>query len=105
MRVGDLIDRAVLEPLESRPILGHVTEVVRASDGKVKIVVNYGGLFGFGGRPIAVPVEAMVLLGDEMMIVDFKPEQLDEFTTYDRTDITPIAADESIRVGLGRPAH
>ena len=86
-------------------MLGHVTQVVRTDDGMVKVVVHDGGLFGFGGRPIAVPVEAMVLLGVEMEIVDLTPEQLDELPTYDGTGATPIAAGDTIRVGLGRPAH
>ncbi len=54
VRVGDLINRTVLQPLESRPVLGRVTQIVRSSDGVVKVVIDYGGLFGIGARPIAV---------------------------------------------------
>ena len=71
----------------------------------VKIVVQHGGWFGLGGRPIAVPVEAMVLLGIEMEIVDLTPEQLDELPSFDGIGATLIAADDTIQVGLGRPAH
>lgn len=105
VRVGDLIDRSVLQPLESRPLLGHVAQVVRTNDGMVKIVVQHGGWFGLGGRPIAVPVEAMVLLGIEVEIMDLTPEQLDELPSFDGTGATLIAADDTIQVGLGRPAH
>lgn len=105
VRVGDLIDRTVLQPLESRPVLGYVEQIVRTDDGMVKVVVHHGGLFGFGGRPIAVPVEAMVLLGIEMELVDLTPEQLAKLPTYDGTGATPITAGDLIHVGLGRPAH
>ncbi len=105
VRVGDLIHRTVLQPLESQPVLGHVAAVVRQDDGVVKVVVDYGGLFGAGGRPIAVPVDAMTLLGRDMEIVDFTPQQLDGFPTYSGGGATPLAADATIRVGLSRPSH
>ena len=103
--VGALLHRAVLRPVESQPVLGHVTQVVRRADGTVDVVVDYGGLFGFGARPIAVPVDAMVLLGDAMEIVDFTPEQLSGFPTYTGAGLTSIEPDQIIRVGLARPSH
>ena len=103
--VGALLGRTVLEPLESQPVLGHVDRVVRQSDGAIKIVVRYGGVLGFGSRPIAVPVEAMVLLGDYMEVVDFKPEQLATFPTFDAAGTTSLAGDATIEVGLARPSH
>ena len=105
VRVGDLIDHTVLQPLESRPVLGHVGQVVRSGDGVVEVVVDYGGLFGIGARPIAVPVDAMALLGTDLEIVDFTPKQLRGFPTYDTAEATPIATDDTIRVGLARPSH
>jgi hypothetical protein len=83
VRVGTLIDRTVLEPLESQPVLGHVRDLVRTSKGAIEVVVDYGGFFGFGARPIGVPVEAMVLLGQYMEIVDFTPAELDKFPPFD----------------------
>lgn len=105
VRVGDLRERRVLQPLESQPVLGRVREVVRRVDGTLHVVVDYGGLFGFFARPIAVPVEAMVLLGQEMEIIDFTPEQLERFATFDGASTTPLPPDSIIRVGLARPSH
>ncbi len=105
VRVGDLIHRTVLRPVESQPVLGHVTQVVRRGDGVVEIVIDYGGLFGIGARPIAVPVEAMALLGRDMEILDFTPKQLNHFPAYDGVGATPIAPNDIIRVGLARPSH
>ena len=105
VRVGDLIDRQVLRPLESQPTLGWVKEVVKQADGAIDVVVDYGGLFGYFGRPIAVPVDAMVLLGQYMEIVDFTPKQLSRFGTFDGAGATPLPADSVIKVGLARPSH
>ena len=74
-------------------------------DGGVDVVVDYGGLFGLGTRPIGVPIEAMVVLGDVMEIVDLTPAQLDKFPTFDGPGTTPILPDEIVKVGLARPSH
>ena len=105
VRVGDLIHRPVLQPLESRPVLGHVKRVVRLADGTTRVVINFGGWFGVGGRAIAVPVDAMALLGSELEILDFTPEQLRRFPTDDGAGDSALAADDIIRMGLARPSH
>ena len=103
--VGALVGRRVLEPLESQPTLGYVNSVVKAADGQINVVVNYGGVAGLFARPIAVPADAMVLLGPYMEIVDFKPDQLETMQTYDGTGFTVLPAGDVIRVGLARPSH
>ena len=103
--VGVLVGERVLQPSERQITLGIVDRVVRSGDGGIKVVVRYGGVLGFFARPIAVPVEAMVLLGPYMEIVDFKPEQLRDFPTYDGAGATVLAAGDVIKVGLARPSH
>ena len=105
VRVGDLIGRTVLRPLESQPVLGHVKQVVWTGDGTVDVVLDYGGLLGFGGRLIAVPADAMVLLGAQMEVVDFTPKQLDGFATFNGSGVMAVPLQDSIRVGLARPSH
>ncbi len=105
VRVGDLTNRTVLRPLESQPVLGHVAQVVRSGDGAVEIVVRYGGLLGIGARPIAVPADAMALLGADLEIVDLTPAQLSGLPTFDGAGTVPIPPDDTIRVGLARPSH
>jgi hypothetical protein len=105
VRVGDLIRRAVLEPVESRPILGHVVDVVRLANQQLEIVIKYGGLWGFGGRDIAVPAEAMVLLGRELEVLDFTPQALGTFPTFRAGSGAVLGPDEVIQMGLAHPSH
>src|SRR5882672_3211024 len=69
VQVGDLLHRQVLKPLESQPSIGRVHTVVARPDGMVEVVMDYGGVFGFFTRRIAVPVEAMALLGEYMVML------------------------------------
>ncbi len=103
--VGGLIGRKVLRPTESQDVIGKVDGLVRRADGSVDVVVDFGGRFGFGARPIGVPIKAMVLLGDVMEVVDFTPAQLQTFPTFTGGGTTPVSPDEMIKVGLARPSH
>ena len=105
VRVGDLLHRDVLEPVESQNRLGTVRQVVRGHDGAVAVVINYGGFLGFATRPIAVPIDAMVLLGQDMEVVAYTPRQLTAFPTFSADGTTPVPADTIIRVGLAKPSH
>jgi PRC-barrel domain len=105
VRVGDLIGRDVLRPVESQDILGWVHGLVRERDGQIMVVVDFGGFLGFGSRPIAVPVDAMVLLGQDMEIVAFTPEQLRQFPTFSASGTTDVTSDTVIKVGLAKPSH
>ena len=112
VRVGDLLRRDVLQPVESQDLLGTVKAVVRDAHGRVEVVIEYGGLlerfggvFGIGGRPIAVPLDAMVLLGQAMEVVAFKPDQLRRFPTFSAAGTTPVPPDTVLDVGLAKPSH
>ena len=105
VRAGDLLRRNVLEPVESQHFLGTVKQVVRGSDGTLQVVIDYGGFLGFGARPIAVPVDAMVLVGRVMEVVAYTPEQLRAFPTFSPGNTTPLPADSVIKVGLAKPSH
>jgi hypothetical protein len=105
VRVGDLLGREVLRPVESQDVLGRVHRVVRDRDGRIMVVVDFGGFLGFGARSIAVPVDAMVLLGQDMEIVAFTPEQLRRFPTFSPSGTTEVADDTIIKVGLAKPSH
>ncbi len=105
VRVGDLLHRDVLQPVESQNVLGSVRSVVRDGAGGLEVVVNFGGVLGFGARPIAVPVDAMALVGDVMEIVAFTPKELRAFPTFSPDGTVALAPDAVIRVGLAKPSH
>lgn len=105
VRVGDLLRRTVLQPTEAQQRLGQVQGVVRQADGGVLVVVLYGGVLGFGARPIAVPVEGVALLGEYLQVVGFTPTQLDGFASFDGAGTMPLPPDSTIRVGLAKPTH
>jgi hypothetical protein len=105
VRVGDLLGRDVLRPVESQDLLGHVRELVRDSKGQIMVVIDFGGYFGFGSRTIAVPLDAMVLLGQDMEVVAFTPDELRRFPTFSPSGTTLIADDAVVNVGLAKPSH
>lgn len=105
VRVGDLLRRDVLQPVESQAVLGTVQQLVRDPAGTVSVVIAFGGILGFGRRPIAVPVDAMVLLGNAMEVVAFTPEQLRGFPTFQADGTAPLPPEAVIKVGLAKPSH
>jgi hypothetical protein len=105
VRVRDLIGRQVLRPVESQDVLGRVRRVVRDQNGQIMVVIDFGGFLGFGSRPIAVPVDAMVLIGQDMEIVAFTPKQLQKFPTFSPSGTTDVPDDTIIKVGLAKPSH
>jgi hypothetical protein len=105
VRAGTLRGRAVLQPVEAQVVLGRVRGVVRDRDGSIAVVVALGGLFGWGARPIAVPADAMVLLGQDMEVVAFTPAQLRRLPTFSPDGSTPLADADVIRIGLAKPSH
>ena len=105
VRVGSLLHRSVLEPVESQRFLGTVEQIVRDDNGAVQVVIAYGGFLGIGARLIAVPVDAMVLVGQVMEIDAYTPKQLRTFPTFSNSNTTPIDPDTVIKVGLAKPSH
>jgi hypothetical protein len=105
VRAGDLIRRQVLRPIEAQHVLGRVAALVRRPDGMVLVVINMGGLLGFGTRPVAVPLQAVALLGTHVALMDVTPEQLRALPDFEPTGTTPVPPGDTLRVGLTRPFH
>ncbi len=79
--------------------------MVRRPDGGVLVIISLGSVLGIGARLVAVPVEAMALLGEYMAVMDLTPGQLRALPTFEAAGATPLQPDEVIRVGLTRPFH
>lgn len=113
VRVGDLLGRPVLEPLESQPVLGHVASVARPAGSELGMVVQLdGGLvrpwlhwFGVGSRHVMVPVAGFALLGEFVALIGYTPEQLNALPDYKGDASLAVDPNESIRVALVAPFH
>ena len=103
--VGQLLGRTVLQPVESQNVLGRVHDVVRDGQGQIMVVMSFGGVLGFDSRLIAVPLDAMVLLGRVVEVAAFTPAQLRGFPTFTPAGTTPVPPDTVVRVGLAKPSH
>src|SRR5262245_53605250 len=82
-RIGDLIGRPVLDWRDNT--LGHVQHVVRTHDGRIQLIVRYGGWFGWIGwwqRLLAVPLEAVALIGPNVAALDMTTEQFRQAPTW-----------------------
>jgi hypothetical protein len=113
VRVGDLVGRPLLQPLESQPILGHVTGVVRSAGSGVDVVVRLDGgpirpwlhWLGVGNRRVLVPVAGVALLGEFVALIGYTPEQLNALPDLTEGTAGAVDADEAIRVALVGPFH
>ncbi len=110
VRAGDLIHRQVLRPVEWQTVLGRVDGVARRADGAVLVVVDardagWRGALGLGARPVAVPSDALALLGEHLALMDLTPDQLRALPTFDPAGTAPVPPDDTIRMGLVRPFH
>ena len=100
VRVGFLVGLPVID--ERSATVGRVRDVVRTPEGKLRLVMPYGGLFGFGGRAIALPIEAVAMLGHQVAAVDMPRAALELAPTWYGAGDQPLGPDEVIRVGLTR---
>ena len=100
VRVGDLIGLPVYD--ESDQTLGRIEQVVRTDTGKIRLIVPFGGWFGWGARPVAVPIETVAILGRHVNALEFTPKDFETAPTWTPGADRPISEDETIRIALGR---
>jgi len=100
VKVGDLIGLPVYD--DNQSTLGHVREVVRTPAGKIELVVAYSPWFGWWGRPVAVPIEAVGIFGRQLAALDMSRQEFANAPTWSGGDATPISPDDTIRIGLTR---
>ena len=102
VRVGDLVGRQVIEDSQQQRVLGRINGVVRGGDGRPSILMDHGGLLGFGTRRVAVPAEAMALLGQLVVLKDVEAARLSALPEISAPPSAPLPADATIRMGLAR---
>ena len=100
VRVGDLIGLPLLDWDDST--LGYVRHVVRTPEGKIQLIVNQGRLFGWGGRLVQVPIEAVAILARQINLLDISLEEFRAAPAWSAAATQPIPSDDTIRIALSR---
>jgi hypothetical protein len=100
VRVGDLIGLRVLD--YDDVTLGAVRQVVRTPEGKILLIVSYGGWFGWGARLIAVPIEVVAILGCQIAALDMMPSDFAAAPPWPGTGAQAISHDEIIKIAITR---
>ena len=100
VRVGDLIGLPLLDWDDST--LGYVRHVVRTPEGKIQLIVNQGRLFGWGGRLVQVPIEAVAILARQLDLLDISVEEFRAAPAWSAATTQPIPSDDMIRIALSR---
>jgi PRC-barrel domain len=100
VRVGDLIGLPVLD--DNSRTLGHVSEVVRTQEGKVVLIVAYGGLLGWGARAVAVPLEVVGIQSRELASLDMPPSEYAAAPTWHEAGAQALPDDATIKIALSR---
>jgi hypothetical protein len=100
VRVGALIGLPVLD-FDDRA-LGSVGSVVRTTDGKIKLIVPYGGFLGWGRRPVAVPIEVVAIAARQIAALDMTRAEFEAAPAWADPQSRALAAGETIHIGLYR---
>ena len=100
VKVGDLIGLPVLD--DDDRTLGHVNRVVQTPEGKIQLIVPYGGFLGWGQRPVAVPIEAVAIAGRQLAALDVTRAELDAAPAWNDPQSRSLPLGDMIRIGLYR---
>lgn len=98
VKVGALIGLPVLDGDDRT--LGRIRMVVRTAEGRIRLIVPYGGFLGFRKRLVAVPIEVVAIAGRQLAALDMSRAQFDAAPAWNDPTSQPIPPGESIRIGL-----
>jgi PRC-barrel domain len=100
IRVGALIGARVGDN-DSRTI-GYVRHVVRTPQNRIDLIVDAGGWFGFGARPVAVPIAVVGSLGREVVSLDMPRSDYAAAPIWLNAGDTVLPDDGSVEIALAR---
>ncbi len=100
VRVSDLIGLRLLD--DSSCTLGRVREVVRTADGRIELIVAYGGFLGWGARLVAVPIEVVGIQGRELASLDMPRSEYAAAPTWRNAGAQTLPDDAMITIALAR---
>jgi hypothetical protein len=82
--------------------LGYVRQVVRTPVGEIEFIVGYSWWWGWFGRPVAVPLEALGIAGRQLVSLDMSPSEYAAAPTWHDTGAARLPADATVLVALAR---
>ena len=100
VKVGDLIGLPMLD--DDDVTLGYVQQVVRSPEGKIRLIVSYSRWFGWFGRPVAVPIEAVAILAKQIASLEMQPAEYENAPTWMAGTDRPVPDSEIIRIAVTR---
>lgn len=109
VQVGFLIGLPVLDWSDST--VGYIRDVVRTPEGKVQLIVPYNRWFGWikNGtffdryrRPVAVPIETVAILAQQVDVLDMPIEEFETAPEFVPSKATPVPPTEHIRIAITR---
>jgi hypothetical protein len=100
IRVGALIGARVGDN-DSRTI-GYIRQVVRTADGRIDVVVDCCGWFGFGARPVAVPLAVLGALGQEVVSLDMPRNDYVSLPTWQSAGGSALGDNDTVQIALAR---
>jgi hypothetical protein len=100
VKVGDLIGLPMLD--WDDVTIGHVRHVVRTPQGKIQLIVTYGGWLGWGQRLVPVPIEVVAILARQLAALDMPRAEFDKAPTWSDSQTVPIPPNEMIQIAITR---
>jgi len=98
--VSDIAGKLLIEG--NNTTIGRIKGVVKTKDGKLKLIVPYGGFLGFGGRLVAVPLEVVASIGTALVSVDMERPAYEAAPTWVQTDEILLGPTAPVRVAITR---
>src|SRR6201982_3129675 len=87
-RVDHLIGMPVLDLYAKT--LGYVRKVLRTPPGETEFIVGYSQWWGWFGRPVAVPLEALGIEGGHLVSLDMSPSEYAAAPSWAGPGATPL---------------
>jgi len=98
VKVGFLVGMTLIE--YDRRALGQVKEVIRTPKGKIDLIVLTSRRFGWSRRLVAVPIEVIGILGQQVKVLDISADQFGALPTWIEGQGSKIPDDETILIAL-----
>jgi hypothetical protein len=100
VKVGFLIGLPILDWDDST--IGHVRKVVRTGDGKIQLVVDYGGWLTWKKKPVAVPIETVAILARQINALEFTPEDFEKASAWNDSVAQELSGETMIQIAISR---